>query len=211
MVGSAHWVADQSSAADNTDYQLWSYERNNNHHSVNYATGSKSTITVTYNTSSNKISFSSTTIENPVTATATRSYKNSGGSRFLSGDGSVQINSGSTSTTTATATVESGSSVTFTAIPDNGNDFAGWYSDEACTTLVDTNTTHTVSSMTSDTTLYAAFNKHYYLVGKFYLADQAKEVVAASTETGYQFTQSSTNPAEYTYQNDFMFKYNRLM
>ena len=33
-------------------------------------------------------------------------------------------------------------------------------------------------------------------------------VVAASTETGYQFTQSSTNPAEYTYQNDFMFKYN---
>ena len=208
MVGSAHWVADQSSAADNTDYQLWSYERNNNHHSVNYATGSKSTITVTYNTSSNKISFSSTTIENPVTATATRSYKNSGGSRFLSGDGSVQINSGSTSTTTATATVESGSSVTFTAIPDNGNDFAGWYSDEACTTLVDTNTTHTVSSMTSDTTLYAAFNKHYYLVGKFYLADQAKEVVAASTETGYQFTQSSTNPAEYTYQNDFMFKYN---
>ena len=207
MVGSAHWVADQSSAADNTDYQLWSYEKNNNHHSVNYATGSKSTITVTYNTNSNKISFSSTTIENPVTATATRSYKNnSGGSRILSGDGSVQINSGSTSTTTATATVESGSSVTFTAIPDNGNDFAGWYSDEACTTLVDTNTTHTVSSMTSDTTLYAAFNKHYYLVGKFYLAELAKEVTPEYNDTTYGFTQSSSNPALYTYENDFMFR-----
>lgn len=149
-----------------------------------------------------------TPLVDPKTATATVSHEKSGGSRIVSGDGSVQINSGSTSTTTATATVESGSSVTFTAIPDNGNDFAGWYSDEACTTLVDTNTTHTVSSMTSDTTLYAAFNKHYYLVGKFYLADLAPEVTPAYNSTDYAFTQSSSNPAVYEYEGDFMFKYN---
>lgn len=60
MVGGQHWVLDVDNVVDDTEYLLYEYERNDGHHSVNYATGTKSTITVTFDTSTNKISFSST-------------------------------------------------------------------------------------------------------------------------------------------------------
>ena len=144
---------------------------------------------------------------NPKTATAIKSGKrNDGTDRKMSGDGTVAINGGTANSSTATATVESGSTVTFTAAANSDSDFNGWYSDEACTTLLTKNTTYTVASMTSDTTVYASFSKKCYLVGKFYLAELAKEVTPAYNDTTYGFTQSSSNPALYTYENDFMFR-----
>lgn len=148
-----------------------------------------------------------TPLVNPKTATAIKSGKrNDGTDRKRSGDGTVAINGGTANSSTATATVESGSTVTFTAAANSDSDFNGWYSDEACTTLLTKNTTYTVASMTSDTTVYASFSKKCYLVGKFYLAELAKEVTPAYNDTTYGFTQSSSNPALYTYENDFMFR-----
>ena len=148
-----------------------------------------------------------TPLATPTTMTATVSHSKSGGARIVSGNGTVSVDGGTASSTTATKTVERGSSVTFAATPDSGYSFAGWYSDEACTTRLSTSTSYTVTA-SSDTTVYAAFNKeHYYLVGKFYQANLAKERIENNDSTSFAFTQSPSDPALYTYTDDFMFKY----
>ena len=148
-----------------------------------------------------------TPLANPTTMTATVSHSKSGGARIVSGNGTVSVDGGTASSTTATETVERGSSVTFTAAPDSGYSFAGWYSDEACTTRLSTSTSYTVTA-SSDTTVYAAFNKeHYYLVGKFYQANLARERIEDNNSTSFAFTQSPSDPALYTYTDDFLFKY----
>lgn len=63
MWGSEHYVGNYTSVVDGQGYQLYSYGTNNSHHSVNYATGNKSTITVTFDTESKKIKFSSSSVE----------------------------------------------------------------------------------------------------------------------------------------------------
>lgn len=145
--------------------------------------------------------------ETAATVTANRSYKrNDGTDRKVSGNGTVQVTGGTANADTSSAKVALGS-VTFTAVPDSGCTFGGWYSDENCTTLVSTDAEYT-TTVSADTTLYAAFNKAgYYLVGKFYLADCAQEITPSYNSTTYAFTQSSSNPAVYTYENDFMFAY----
>lgn len=58
------------------------------------------------------------------------------------------------SATVSENTVVDGDSCTFTAVPNEGCDFDGWYSDSACTALVSTINPYT-ATVTADTTLYA--------------------------------------------------------
>ena len=148
-----------------------------------------------------------------ITATASVSKTNKAGNeaetprdRFHPGEGTVSINSGTPSSTIATAPVATGSMVTFTATPNEGYGFGGWYSDETCETLVSATPTMTAPYL-SATTYYAAFvEDNYYLIKQFYLADYALHKDLDINNTDFAFTQSASNPGIFTYENDFMFK-----
>lgn len=142
---------------------------------------------------------STTTLGNSIAINATKV----GG-----GSGTVKIDSG-TAGATASKTVVDGTDVTFTATAESGSTFIGWYDSATCTNRVSDNATYTVNNVQSATSLYAAFvYDNYYLAGKFYLADRVQEKIIDYSNTTYHFTQSSSNPALYTYTGDFAFKWN---
>ena len=60
--------------------------------------------------------------------------------------------------------VADNASVTFTATPNTGYNFDGWYTDEACTTGKDATNPMTVSSITANKTIYAKFVPNTYTV-----------------------------------------------
>lgn len=129
------------------------------------------------------------------------------------GDGSassVKINGTSKNSNTDVA-VDDGSNVTFIATAASGSTFCGWYSDADCTTLLESNTTYTVSNVKADLTVYPCFTySDYYLCGTLCLADWGNEHINPSSNipsdnTTYHFTQSESDPRLYTYTDDFRF------
>ena len=85
--------------------------------------------------------------------------------------------------------VLTGTSITFTATPNLGYKFVGWYSDAACTASVSTDNPYTVN-VTSATTLYAKFAVRNLYIHADFISNWA---------TPAQMTQSTVNRAIYTY------------
>ena len=132
--------------------------------------------------------------------------------RLADGSGTISVNAAAgrevEGVVQAQDTVITGADVTFTAVPADGYAFGGWYTDANCHTLLSSSAT-TVVPYNSATTYYAAFVKeHYYLTGEFFFANYAAYHKEDHDSTTYSFVQSATNPAEFVYTNDFMFKYN---
>ncbi len=85
-----------------------------------------------------------------------------------------------------------GTEITFTATPNLGYKFVGWYSDEACTgNAVSTDATYNIASLSADTYLYAKFDYRPLYIQ----ADWLDWGTAA-------MTQSDENRAVYTYEID---------
>lgn len=88
-----------------------------------------------------------------------------------------------------------GTEITFTATPNLGYKFVGWYSNDACTgDAVSTNATYNIASLSANTTLYAKFDYRPLYIH----ADFAPQGWA----TPVQMTQSTENRAVYTYEID---------
>lgn len=91
--------------------------------------------------------------------------------------------------------VIAGTNITFTATPNLGYKFVGWYSDEACTgDAISTNATYNIASLNANTTLYAKFDyRPLYIHADF---------APNGWDTPVQMTQSTENRAVYTYEID---------
>lgn len=88
--------------------------------------------------------------------------------------------------------VIAGREITFTATPNLGYKFVGWYSNEACTgDAVSTDASYTIASLSTNTTLYAKFDYRPLYIQ----ADWLDWGTAA-------MTQSDENRAVYTYEID---------
>lgn len=91
--------------------------------------------------------------------------------------------------------VIAGTNITFTATPNLGYKFVGWYNNEACTgDAISTNATYNIASLSANTTLYAKFDYRPLYIH----ADFAPNGWA----TPVQMTQSTENRAVYTYEID---------
>ena len=61
--------------------------------------------------------------------------------------------------------VIAGTNITFTATPNLGYKFVGWYSNDACTgDAISTNATYNIASLSANTTLYAKWTPNQYTV-----------------------------------------------
>lgn len=91
--------------------------------------------------------------------------------------------------------VIAGTNITFTATPNLGYKFVGWYSNEACTgDAVSTDASYTIASLSTNTTLYAKFDyRPLYIHADF---------APNGWDTPVQMTQSTENRAVYTYEID---------
>ena len=91
--------------------------------------------------------------------------------------------------------VIAGTNITFTATPNLGYKFVGWYNNEACTgDAISTNATHNIASLNANTTLYAKFDyRPLYIHADF---------APNGWDTPVQMTQSTENRAVYTYEID---------
>ena len=91
--------------------------------------------------------------------------------------------------------VIAGTNITFTATPNLGYKFVGWYSNEACTgDAVSTDASYTIASLSADTYLYAKFDyRPLYIHADF---------APNGWDTPVQMTQSTENRAVYTYEID---------
>lgn len=78
--------------------------------------------------------------------------------------GNVSVFDGTNSYTTSPASVEDGKSVTFTATPNEGYKFDGWYSDADCTNPIDgaNDATYTVNNISQAVSAYAKFSAVSY-------------------------------------------------
>lgn len=89
--------------------------------------------------------------------------------------------------------VIAGTNITFTATPNLGYKFIGWYANAACTgEAVSTNASYNIASLGANTTLYAKFDYRDLYIH----ADWIGEWGTA------KMTQSTTNRAVYTYEFD---------
>lgn len=61
-----------------------------------------------------------------------------------------------------TGSFDEGTNVTLTAYPTGYNVFDGWYSDSTATTLLSTDTSYTISNISSNVTIYAKFSSVSY-------------------------------------------------
>ena len=88
-----------------------------------------------------------------------------------------------------------GREITFTATPNLGYKFVGWYNNEACTGgAISTNATYNIASLSADTYLYAKFDyRPLYIHADF---------APNGWDTPVQMTQSTENRAVYTYEID---------
>lgn len=108
------------------------------------------------------------------------------------GVGTSYTSMGSVSTSPSVTSgnyVIAGTSIRFTATPNLGYKFVGWYSDAACTASVSTDNPYTVN-VTSATTLYAKFAVRNLYIHADFISNWA---------TPAQMTQSTVNRAIYTY------------
>ena len=87
--------------------------------------------------------------------------------------------------------VLAGTSITFTATPNLGYKFIGWYSDEACTNSLSTDNPYTVS-VNAEKTVYAKFDYRDLYIHADWIGDWGTA----------QMTQSEENRAVYTYELD---------
>ena len=86
-----------------------------------------------------------------------------------------------------------GREITFTATPNLGYKFVGWYSDDACTRSLSTDNPYTVS-VTEEKNVYAKFGyRPLYIHADF---------APNGWDTPVQMTQSTENRAVYTYEID---------
>ena len=118
--------------------------------------------------------------------------------RVTYGVGTGYTSMGGVSTTpniTSGDYVIEGREITFTATPNLGYKFVGWYSDEACTgEAVSTDASYTIASLSANTTLYAKFDyRPLYIHADF---------APYGWDTPVQMTQSTENRAVYTYEID---------
>ena len=91
--------------------------------------------------------------------------------------------------------VIAGTNITFTATPNLGYKFVGWYNDAECTgAAVSTDASYTIASLSANTTLYAKFDyRPLYIHADF---------APNGWDTPVQMTQSTENRAVYTYEID---------
>ena len=91
--------------------------------------------------------------------------------------------------------VIAGTKITFTATPNLGYKFVGWYNNEACTgDAISINATYNIASLNANTTLYAKFDyRPLYIHADF---------APNGWDTPVQMTQSTENRAVYTYEID---------
>lgn len=85
------------------------------------------------------------------------------------------INAGNTSVSVSKSSAMQGEQVTFTATPNTGCTFAGWYSDSACTTPVSSSTSYTVT-VNNHLTLYA---KSEWIIYQMNIGAQPQDGVAS--------------------------------
>jgi len=146
----------------------------------------------------NKSSYSGYTTMPSGNTTLTVTYKPIYSVTFGVGTGMSSYGSVSNNLSISSGTkVLTGTSITFTATPNLGYKFVGWYSDAACTASVSTDNPYTVN-VTSATTLYA----------KFELKDiKINSDINGSWPTPWTqtiMTHSSGSPAIYTYSATFL-------
>ena len=118
--------------------------------------------------------------------------------RVTYGVGTGYTSMGGVSTTpniTSGDYVIEGREITFTATPNLGYKFVGWYNNEACTGgAISTNATYNIASLSADTYLYAKFDyRPLYIHADF---------APNGWDTPVQMTQSTENRAVYTYEID---------
>ena len=91
--------------------------------------------------------------------------------------------------------VIAGTNITFTATPNLGYKFVGWYNNAECTgNAISTNATYNIASLSADTYLYAKFDyRPLYIHADF---------APNGWNTPVQMTQSTENRAVYTYEID---------
>ena len=91
--------------------------------------------------------------------------------------------------------VIAGTNITFTATPNLGYKFVGWYNNAECTgDAISTNATYNIASLNANTTLYAKFDyRPLYIHADF---------APNGWDTPVQMTQSTENRAVYTYEID---------
>lgn len=98
--------------------------------------------------------------------------------------GSVTATKNGTSIGNSPASVANGSSVVFTATPNFGYVFEGWYNDASGGTRQSTSNSYTVT-INADTTLYAHFEAAtpdpYYLSGRFAIATSSANIHSNTT------------------------------
>ena len=91
--------------------------------------------------------------------------------------------------------VIAGTEITFTATPNLGYKFVGWYNDAACTgDAISTDATYNIASLGATTTLYAKFDYRPLYIHADWIG----------WETTAAMTQSTENRAVYTYTYDNM-------
>lgn len=123
-------------------------------------------------------------------ATLTVTYKPLYSVTFGVGTGMSSYGSVSNNLSISSGTkVLTGTSITFTATPNLGYKFVGWYREATCTNQVSTDNPYTVN-VTSATTLYAKFAVRNLYIHADFISNWA---------TPAQMTQSTVNRAIYTY------------
>lgn len=135
------------------------------------------------------------TVKTPVTSyTVTYGVKDGNGNLEATANGSAIGSS-----------VTAGTSVTFTATPNDGYEVEGWYSNEGCTTQIE-NTGRTYSTqVNSDTTVYVKFKEKTVTTGDWYISGWIDKDKVDKPADKYKFTGTTTSGVyslAYTFSND---------
>lgn len=135
------------------------------------------------------------TVKTPVTSyTVTYGVKDGNGNLEATANGSAIGSS-----------VTAGTSVTFTATPNDGYEVEGWYSNEGCTTQIE-NTGRTYSTqVNSDTTVYVKFKEKTVTTGNWYISGWIDKDKVDKPADKYKFTETTTSGVyslKYTFKND---------
>ena len=135
------------------------------------------------------------TVKTPVTSyTVTYGVKDGNGNLEATANGSAIGSS-----------VTAGTSVTFTATPNDGYEVEGWYSNEGCTTQIE-NTGRTYSTqVNSDTTVYVKFKEKTVTTGNWYISGWIDKGQVDKSADKYKFSptdKSDVYSLKYTFSND---------
>ena len=157
-------------------------------------------VSATASNYSVSVTTSSTDQNSPVTKTlwakfSVKPYISSATATKAEGDGTVYVSKteGTWNTNTASSSATSNAAVTyyFHAVPTAGASFVGWYSDQACTTLVSTNQTYSRTvTPTQD-----GVNIQYY--AKFSYIQTHSKVIVSAVGPGTVFVNNTAALGEY--------------